>query len=250
LVVDGSVPENQRRDNRRGEHTFFSAMAAAIVFTALAGFARTYFLRPLLPAPTPSPSGLTPLIHLHGVLFTGWVLLLFAQVRLVATKRIGLHRRIGAAGAAMAALMVVVGTLTALHGVVRGVAPFGMDPRRFLIVPLFAVGLFAVFVVAGIAARRDGERHKRLMLLATLALLPPAIARWVLLLGLGPPVVFAVATLFLLPLVGWDLKTRRQLHPVTIWGGLLLVVSGPLRLALAQTDGWLALSDWLVGLVK
>jgi hypothetical protein len=36
---------------------------------------------------------------------------------------------------------------------------------------------------------------------------------------------------------------------VTLWGGLLLVVSGPLRLALAHTDGWLATSDWLVGLI-
>ena len=142
------------------------------------------------------------------------------------------------------------GMAAAIQGVVRGVGPFGIDPRRFLIVPLFAVGLFAVFVVAGIRARRDPQRHKRLMLLATIALLPPAIARWVLLLGLGPPVVLAVSTLFLLPLVGWDLKTRRRLHPATLWGGLLLVVSGPLRLALAQTDGWLVLSDWLVRLVK
>ena len=245
MVTDGSL-----RDSRRGEHRFFSAMAVAIVLTALAGFARTYFLRPLLPAAAPPPRELTPLIHLHGLLFTGWVLLLLVQARLVAAKQIGLHRRLGIAGAAMAALMVVVGTLTAIYGVVRGVAPFGMDPRRFLIVPLFAIFLFAVFVVAGVWARRDAQSHKRWMLLATIALLPPAIARWVLLLGLGPPVVFAVATLLLLPLIGWDLKTRRRLHPVTLWGGLLLVVSGPLRLMLAKTDGWLVISDWLVGLVK
>ena len=88
------------------------------------------------------------------------------------------------------------------------------------------------------------------MLLATIAILPPAIARWVLLLGLGPSVVFAVATLLLVPIVAWDLKTRRRLHPVTLWGGLMLIVSGPLRLALAQTEGWLVASNWLVGLVK
>jgi len=82
-------------------------------------------------------------------------------------------------------LMVLVGTLTALYGVVRGVAPFGIDARRFLIVPLFAILLFAIFVVAGVRARRDAQSHKRWMLLATFALLPPAIARWVLLLGLG-----------------------------------------------------------------
>jgi hypothetical protein len=88
------------------------------------------------------------------------------------------------------------------------------------------------------------------MLLATIAILPPTIARWVLLLGLGPSVVFAVATILLVPIVGWDLKTRRRIHPVTLWGGLVLVVSGPLRLALARTDGWLDFSKWLVGLVR
>jgi hypothetical protein len=101
-------------ENRRGEHRFFSGIAMAIV-TALAGFGRTYFLRPLLPALTPPPMALTPLIHLHGLLFTGWVLLLLIQVRLVAAKRITRHRELGVAGAAMAGLMVVVGTLTALH---------------------------------------------------------------------------------------------------------------------------------------
>lgn len=244
-MTDSSVPKN-----RREEHRFYSAMAVAIVLVALAGFARTYFLRPLLPVPASPLRELTPLIHLHGLLFTGWVLLLLAQVRLAATKRMGLHRRLGVAGAVMAALMVVVGTLTGIYGVVRGVAPFEIDPRRFLIVPLFAIGLFAVFVVAGVWARRDAQSHKRWMLLATIALLPPAIARWVLLLGLGPPVVLAVATLLLLPLIGWDLNTRRRLHPVTLWGGLLLAVSGPVRLILAKTDGWLVISDWLVGLAK
>ena len=242
MTAEGSIPVA-----RGSERRFFSAMAALIVFTAVAGFARTYFLRPVLPAA--AQPELTPLIHVHGVLFTGWVLLFLVQVRLVAAKRIDLHRRLGVVGAVLAALMVAVGTLTAVQGVVRGVAPFGIEPRRFLIVPLFAIGLFAGFVFAGVRARRDSQSHKRLMLLGTIALLPPAIARWVLLLGLGAPVVLLISTLFLLPLVAWDLRTQRRLHPVTLWGGLLLVVSGPLRLVLAQTDGWLRISAWLVGLV-
>ena len=237
-------------DHRRSEHRFFTSMAVAILLAVLVGFARTYFLRSLLPAPTPAPLGLTPLIHFHSLLFTGWVFLLLVQARLVAAKRIDIHRRLGMAAAALATMMVGIGTLVAIQAVVRGVGPFEMDPRGFLIVPLFALGLFAVFVVMGIGARRDPQRHKRLMLLATIALLPPAIARWVLPMGFAPPVVLIVATLFLVPLVVWDLKTRGRLHPVTLWGGLLLVVSGPLRLALAHTEGWLSISDWLVGLVK
>lgn len=235
---------------RRAERTFFSAMAVAIVFLALAGFARTYFLRLFLPAPAAPLPSLTPLIHLHGVLFTVWVLLFLLQVRLVAGKRLDQHRRLGAGAAVLAALMVGVGTLTAVQGAARGVAPFGVEPKRFLLIPLVAILLFAIFIAAGIATRREPQTHKRFMLLATIATLPPALARWVLLLGLGPPVVFAVATLLLVPLVVWDLRTLRRLHPVTLWAGSLLVLSGPLRLALSRTDAWLAIADRLVGLAK
>lgn len=236
--------------SRLGERRFFSGMALGILLLALAGFARTYFLRPLLPAPTPPLPTLTPLIHLHGALFTAWVILLLVQVRLISGRRLDLHRRLGVAGVVLAATMIGVGTLTAVHGASRGVAPLGMEPRRFLLVPLFAVGLFALFAAVGIVRRRDPQSHKRLMLLATIALLPPAIARWVLLLGLGPPVIFAIATLLLVPLVVWDLRTLHRLHPVTLWAGSLLVVSGPLRLLLARTDGWLRVADWLMALAN
>jgi hypothetical protein len=233
------------------ERRFYGGMAIAILAVAVLGFARTYFLRPLLPAPTPELPGLTQLVHLHAFLFTGWVLLLFGQTRLVAAQRMDLHRRAGILAVIVAIAMLGSGVLVALHAVIRGVAPFGMDPHRFLIVPLVAITLFAVFVIAGVRARRrDPQAHKRYMLLGTIALLPPAVARWALLLGLGPPVVFAVATLFLVPLVVWDWKALGRLHPVTLWGGLLIALSGPARLLIARTDAWVAVSHWLVDIVK
>ena len=169
----------------------------------------------------------------------------------VAAHRIDLHRRLGIAGAVLAALMIVVGTLTALHAVVRGVAPVGVDPRRFLIVPLVALLIFGLLFVAAIRARHRPQIHKRLILLATMALLPPALARWVITyLGFGPPVVLALSTLFVVPLVVWDLRTLGRLHAATLWGGLLVIGSIPLRLAIGRTGGWLVLADWLVGFVR
>ena len=232
------------------ERRFYSGMALAILAVAALGFARTYFLRPILPVPTPAPPALTHLVHLHAFLFTAWVVLLLIQTRLVAARRTDLHRRLGVIAAGVAIVMVVVGVLVALHAVLRGIAPFGMDPYRFLIVPLVAITLFAVFVVAGIhARRRDSPAHKRYMLLGTIALLPPAVARWVLLLGLGPPLVFVVATLFLVPLFLWDWKVLRRIHPVTLWGSLAIAVSGPLRLLVSRTDAWSTVSHWLVDLM-
>ena len=232
------------------ERRFYGGMALAILAVAVLGFARTYFLRPILPVPTPALPALTHLVHLHAFLFTAWVVLLFIQTRLVAARRIDLHLRLGVVTAGVAVVMVVVGVLVALHAVLRGVAPFGMDPYRFMIVPLVAITLFAVFVVAGIRARRrDSQAHKRYMLLGTIALLPPAVARWALLLGLGPPIVLTVATLFLVPLFVWDWKALGRIHPVTLWGGLAIAVSGPLRLLVSRTDGWSTVSHWLVSLM-
>jgi hypothetical protein len=236
---------------RRAERAFFGGMSAFIAVTVLLGFARTYYLRALVAAPSPPLPALTPLIHVHGLLFTGWIVLLVAQARLVAAGRVDVHRRLGIAGAAVAVLMIGVGTLTALQGVVRGVSPGGMDPRRFLAVPLFALVVFGLLLFAGIRSRRDPQSHKRLVLLATIALLPPALARWVIVyLGLGPPFVLALSTLFVLPLVVWDWMTLRRLHPATLWGSLLVIGSGPLRLAIAFTPAWLAFADRAVALVK
>jgi hypothetical protein len=238
------------RTTAGAERRFYGGMAVALLAVAILGFAPTYFLRPLLPVPSPAPPALTNLVHLHALLFTAWVVLVFIQTRLVAARRIDLHRRLGVIAAGVAIAMVAVGVLVALHAVPRGIAPFGMDPHRFLIVPLVAIMLFAVLVAAGIRARRrDPQAHKRYLLLGTIALLPPAIARLALLFGLGPPVVLAVATLFVLPLFVWDRKALGRIHPVTLWGGLLIAVSGPLRLLVARTDPWVAVSHWLVGLV-
>ena len=115
---------------RRAERAFFGGMSALIPVTILLGFARTYYLRTLVGAPSPPLPTFTPLIHVHGALFTGWIVLLVAQARLVAAGRVDVHRRPGVAGAALAVLMTGVGTLTALQGGVRGVSPGGIDPRR------------------------------------------------------------------------------------------------------------------------
>jgi hypothetical protein len=88
------------------------------------------------------------------------------------------------------------------------------------------------------------------MLLASINLMTAGIARWPFaIMAGGPPVYFALTDLFVLALGAWDLATRRRLHPVTLWGGLALVLSQPLRLVLSGTDAWMAFARWAVGLL-
>jgi hypothetical protein len=64
---------------------------------------------------------LSALLHIHGAVMSGWVLLLVLQTGLIAAHRVRWHRRLGVFGAVWAALLVIVGSFTTLHAAAREV---------------------------------------------------------------------------------------------------------------------------------
>jgi hypothetical protein len=50
---------------------------------------------------------------------------------------------------------------------------------------------------------------------------------------------------FLLILIGYDLRKLRHVHPVTAWGSLLLVLVQDIRVPLGQTAAWVAVAEWM-----
>jgi hypothetical protein len=50
-------------------------------------------------------------------------------------------------------------------------------------------------------------------------------------------------------LIGFDLLTMGRIHRATVWGGLVILISQPLRLAISGTDAWLSFAHWAVALV-
>lgn len=233
----------------RADRVFYSSMAIVLAVTVFIGFAPTYYLRALFGAP-PTVTGatsLSPLAHLHGALFTGWVLLFIVQTALVASHRTRLHQRLGIAGGVLAAAIVVVGVRTAVASAARGAAPPGVDPLAFLSIPLFDMLLFASFVSAALWYRGQREAHKRLMLLAYISIIAAAMARFPGVLPYGPLVFFGLAFLFLVTAVMYDLVSRRRVHAAYVWGGALLVLSVPLRLIISGTATWRTIAVFLTG---
>jgi len=235
-------------DRASAERRFLTGIALAILATVLVGFSRSFFLRPLFPD-WPSPS--ETIFYVHGAAFFAWIVLLVAQTSLVAGRRTELHRKIGPYGAGLAVAMVVLGAVGALVAARRatGFTQVPIPPLQFLAIPIFDMLLFAAFVWMAIALRGNPQTHKRLMLLATVNLVTAAIARWPGVLDLGPLAFFGLTDLFIVALAIWDFRTRGRLHPVTLWGGLLIIVSQPLRLVISGTDGWLAFARWATGLL-
>jgi hypothetical protein len=157
------------------------------------------------------------------------------------------HRRLGVAGALLAAAMVVAGTSIAVATAARGSSPPGMTPVTFLVIPLFDMVLFAGFVSAALAARRNKEAHKRLMLLAYVSIITAAIARLPGVLPLGPPAFFGLSLLFVAAGAIYDFVSRRRVHKAYLWGAAIIVVSIPVRLAIANTSAWQAFAKMLTG---
>lgn len=237
------------KDRSLSERRFYTGMAIAILITVFVGFGRSFFLRPLFPG-HPAPS--EPIFYVHGIAFTLWILLFVAQVSLVSVGNVRLHKRIGPFGAALVIAMVVLGVLGALTAAGRatGFVNIPVPPLQFLAIPLFDMILFLAFVVLAFVYRGDPQRHKRWMLLATLNLITAAIARWPLISTLGPLAYFGITDLFVVALAIWDFNSSGRLHRVTLVGGLLLIISQPLRLVISGTAGWLIFARWATGLIS
>lgn len=232
------------------ERMFYSGMAFAMVATIFIGFAPSYYLRGVVEPYAPIIP-MTPLSHLHGILFTGWTLLFLAQTWLVGAGRTDIQRRLGLAGFALLPAMIVVALLASLHGAVRHAGPPMIPPLNFLAVPLFDIPVFAILIGAALWKRRDAQTHKRLMLLTMIGMLGPAIGRLPIPAVLPPPVIFfGLPDLVLLGLVGWDLASRGRLHKATIWGGGLLIGSQVLRVAVMMTPAWVAFATWATSFVR
>jgi hypothetical protein len=236
-----AAPQRRLQNERR----FFMGIAAIMVAVTFAGFAPTYFLAGAMGGPA-----LSPLVHVHGAVFSAWMLLFLAQTGLIAAGKPAVHRKTGTAAAVLAAVMFLLGIVVALESARSGRHPVGRDPAMFLFYPFASIGLFAIFTTLAIRWRRQADFHKRLMLLGTISIVVTPLARLGPRLGLpwpGPVCGMLLSDLLLLALVVFDLRKMGRLHPATLWGGGAILLSEPLRVLIANSQAWQDVARWLIG---
>jgi hypothetical protein len=213
------------KDRRR----YFVAAAVVLLVVVIAGFSRTFFARAFFDVP-PIPWHLIA----HGFVLVSWFVLVVVQTSLVAAHRTDLHRRLGIVGGFVAASVVVMALVAIVHypASVKAVGSTfdgtSLDPllvRTIVWTDLAALATYVIFVAAAIYWRRRSDVHKRLMLLASIAILGPAVGRIAPLLALAgaPQWARSSASLLLflgptLSLVVYDVVTRRRPHWATVVG--------------------------------
>jgi hypothetical protein len=197
-----------------GDERFFLKSSIVMAVVIVAGFSfqlamgRSTFASPIR-------------VHIHAVLFMGWVAIYVTQNVLVATGRVHLHRRLGRLAAAWMVAMVVSGIVVTLAMVRAGTVPFFFQPLHFLVFDPVAVLTFAGLTAAAIRLRRRTEWHRRLHFCGMTILLAPAFGR-LLPLPLMQPWSWeaTVAVTLLFPAFGaWsDVRRGGRVHTAWWWG--------------------------------
>lgn len=221
--------------NRTIERIFYSGMAILLCICVYIGFSPTYFRAGILRAPLPSP-----ILHVHGAVFTLWMLLFVVQVAFISARRVRWHRSFGTVAFCLPPIMIVLGVIAAIDALHRGVQIGPLDPAVSAAIPLIGIVGFTIVIYASWRARRKPDAHKRLILIATMGLVAAAFGRfpWSRI-GL-PPAAGAVTGLgFLILLLAiYELITIRRIHRSTMWAAPVVFAAVALAVPIGMTSAW------------
>lgn len=233
-----SPPATDGTALRRTKRKFYIVLAVLMTILIGWGFWPSYY-GPLVRGVAQTPT----ILHIHGAIFAGWMALLIVQATLAANGRIRAHRALGKVGIGYGVLVLLMGLLVSFVAPVMHVhrGEWTIDEAAaFSLIPLVDMVLFGGFFAAAVANRHRPEVHKRLILVATVAILFAAAFR---LNAAGMPMAPALA-LWFAPLIGamaYDAWTRGRVHAV-YWIGLPVVALSLLRLPFRTTDLWLGIA--------
>jgi hypothetical protein len=220
----------------RADRIFFTGMAVALAGIVFVGFSRTYYLKDFF-----AGSPLSPLLHVHGVVFSVWTVFYVYQNALIAAGRTDRHRRLGMTGVSLAGLLAVMGIVVAVESVRAGFRAGRPAMDLLLVNSGVTLSLFCIFFALALLLRRRREIHKRLMLLAMISLCMPAFARLP-----GSPMSFWLVLVFLVAGFLYDALVQRRIYVSYVLGGVFVIVTLPLRFVIAGTTVWHRVFEWVV----
>lgn len=240
-VLAAPLPRTPARARGRAARGFYLGLALLMVAMVVAGFWPSYYGR-LATGAVPQAH---PVVHVHGAVFSGWMLLLVAQVVLAARGRVDLHRALGRIGIGYGALVWVMGSLVTLvapaHKVVNEVWTRD-QAASFLILPIGDMLLFGGLFAAAVWHRRRPQTHKRLIVLATLALLFAAAGRMS---GNSVPLFFGLWMIPLVVALAHDVWSLGRVHRTYVAGTVLFLIAFSRVLAM-ESAWWMAIGRRIV----
>lgn len=219
------------------------ALVAAAIGLIVFGFSHTVG-RVLFSPPAPAPM----ILWAHVALACAWIGFLLAQVSLAAIGRLDLHRRMGALGAGLGAVMSLVAFFTAVE--LRKLDHEGdaIANIAYLAIPLAAWVTFTVPFALALVWRRDPARHRPLMIMAACAVVGPALGRIPEVRHAGLFWAGLIPDLMMLSAMVHDRRRRGRWNATYAAGVPLMALTQGVFvfMALAEPPAWIAVARWLM----
>jgi hypothetical protein len=217
---------------------FYFLLSLIVAVVIVAGFSKTVD-QGLIHATPARPV----LLWLHGAAFSAWVVFFILQSGLVRIRKVSLHRLLGWFGAALAAVMVVLGcVVSVVMGRFDALVVKAPDPS-FLSVTFWDMFAFGTLVSLAIIWRGKPEAHRRLMVLATCSLLDAGFGRFQYVFDHN--LFYLCMDGVMLLGVGRDLLVDRRVHKVYLYAVPALVVGQNVAVYL-----WRARPGWWISVCK
>jgi hypothetical protein len=229
--------------------SFYFWMTVLMALFVFSGFGMTYWQ----PMASGTLAPLPPMVHLHGFIFSVWMLLLVAQPLLVNTRNVALHRSVGTFGIVVASGVIFTGAqLTLMFGRATLAAP-PPDYYNLMYLGVMAVLAFGFLFCLAIRNVRRPEYHRRLILLATVPLLPPGINRlYAMSFQLERlPVLATYLTMdaIVAAILIHDWRTTGKAHRATLVGAAVVLLQQVLHVPVVSSDAFASLCKVLTDLV-
>jgi hypothetical protein len=230
---------------RKRKSQYFLVASCLALAVTLIGFFKTFIL--------PSARGAfsaPPVIYVHGGFLFLWTAFLVAQSVLIRMRRLKVHRLLGFISLGLIPCVVISTMAAGVYALHRDVARGGGQTAVSSLVGTFTSPIiFAAIVTASIAYRRRPELHKRLMLLAMVALIWPAFSRFR---HYFPPFAhseyvfgFALPESLILAAMAWEKLTVGRVHLVYLTVGVALIAETFMEVYMFDSSGWRVIANWL-----
>ncbi|HUI84687.1 MAG TPA: hypothetical protein VL240_10710 [Candidatus Binatia bacterium] len=153
---------------------FYFCMSLVMAALVVWGFSHTVGAS-LFHAKPPRPL----LLWIHGAAFSTWIVFFIAQSALVRVRKVSVHRFLGWFGTGLATVMVALGcTITVVMTRFDSIVLHQKDVDSFVSIPFSDMIVFGTCMALAIYWRKKPEFHRRLVFVATCALMDAAIGRF------------------------------------------------------------------------
>ena len=188
--------------------------------------------------------------HFHGITASLWFLMLIGQSLSISNRNFATHRAFGKSSYLLAPLLLI-------GGVLMMISTANSDfPLRYtlLFIDHILLSYFALFYLAAIANKRNVVIHSRCMTATIMAVLSPALARFLtfyvpgvesLTASLSPTMI--IIELLLLAMVISDIRRREICWPYPV-ALVIVVIQHRMMFPMGRSPAWQAYCDWIAGL--